>query len=94
MGVIPFLHPDLIEGARGTTMANNSVEFGWGAPPMSEQHPVLGAETAENFDKDNMAITRLSLRDLITDAQKRDAFQRLTKKIEKAIRAALQKQDT
>ena len=69
-------------------MTRNSVEFGWGAPPMVEQHPVLGEETAAHFDADNKAIIRLSIRGLITDAQMHAAFKRLAKSIEKEIRAA------
>jgi len=68
----------------------NGVEFGWGAPPMGTQHPVIPAEAAEHFDKDNMAVVRLHLRGLITDSQRDAAFKKLTKKIGTAIRKALE----
>lgn len=70
-------------------MPNNGVEFGWDAPPMKEQHPVLNAYVAEHFDKDNVAVIRLHVRGLITDSQRDAAFRKLTKKIGSAIRAAL-----
>ena len=69
----------------------NSVEFGWGAPPMKEQHPVLPASEADHFDKDNAALIRLSIRGYITDAQKRSAMARITKAVAQEIRSALSK---
>lgn len=69
----------------------NGVVFGWGATPMREQHPVLGKEDAEHFDRDNTAIIRLHLRGLITTSQRDAAFKKLTRKIEDAIRTAIAK---
>jgi hypothetical protein len=67
----------------------NSVEFGWGARPMREQHPVLPEFEADQFDKDNAALTRLSVRGYLTDSQKHSAVAKITKAIGKEIRAAL-----
>jgi hypothetical protein len=75
-------------------MGNNEVIFGWGAPPMKEQHPILPDDVAEHFDKDNKALTRLSLRGYLTDSQKRDAFKKITAKVGQAIRLALSQQVT
>nr|WMC99312.1 hypothetical protein RAR13_11705 [Aminobacter aminovorans] len=77
-----------------TSAPTNMVEFGWGARPMKEQHPVLDEEVAAHFDKDNMAIIRLSVRGLITDSQKVGAFKKLTASIGKEIRLALQARAT
>lgn len=68
---------------------SNEVIFGWDAPPMAEQHPVIPSEVAAHFDKDNEALIRLSVRGLITPSQKMAGFKRLTKNIEAAIREAL-----
>lgn len=71
--------------------ANNSVEFGWGAPPMREQHPVLSDEVAAHFDKDNEALIRLSLRGYLTNSAKHAAMKKITKRIGAEIRKALDK---
>jgi len=68
---------------------NNSVDMGWGAPPMKEQHPVLHDEVAAQFDADNEAISRLSLRGLITQSQANTARQKYVAKVANAIRAAI-----
>lgn len=73
---------------------NNGVEFGWGAPPMKEQHPVLPDFTADQFDKDNAALIRLSLRGYLTDSQKHQAMKKITKAIGVAIRLALKAEGT
>ncbi|MEQ1950951.1 hypothetical protein [Mesorhizobium sp. CN2-181] len=70
-------------------MPNNEVIFGWGAPPLKEQHPILPDETADHFDKDNMAISRLAVRGLLTASQRNAAHKKLTKAIETSIRSAL-----
>lgn len=67
----------------------NSVSFGWGAPPMKEQHPVLPNEVAAHFDEDNKALMRLALRGYITDAQKRAAMGRMIRAVAKEIRTAI-----
>lgn len=67
----------------------NGVEFGWGAPPMKEQHPVIPADDAAQFDKDNEAIIRLSVRGIITPSQRDYAIKRVTKRIGETIRRAL-----
>ena len=67
----------------------NSVEMGWGAPPIKEQHPILHDEVAVQFDADNEAISRLSLRGLITQSQASTARQKYVAKVASAIKAAL-----
>lgn len=69
-------------------MSSNEVIFGWGAPSMKEQHPVLPDFEADQFDKDNAALIRLSVRGYLTDAQKRNAMARITTAISKEIRRA------
>lgn len=69
----------------------NSVEFGWGALPMKEQHPVLPDDVAGHFDEDNKALIRLSVRGYLTDAQKRAVMKRITQSVATAIRTALSK---
>lgn len=68
---------------------NNSVEMGWGAAPMKDQHPVLSAETAEQFDRDNEAISRLVVRGLLTQSQASAARKKYVAKVGNAIKAAL-----
>lgn len=68
---------------------NNSVEFGWGAPPMKEQHPAIPDFEADQFDKDNAALIRLSVRGYLTDAQKLSAMKKITSAIGREIRSAL-----
>lgn len=74
---------------RTMTTSRNEVIFGWGAPPVKEQHPILAADNAEHFDKDNMAIARLSVRGLLTTSQRDAAYKKLTARIEREIRTAL-----
>lgn len=69
----------------------NSVEFGWGAPSMKEQHPDLTDEVAAHFDEDNKALIRLSVRGYFTEAQKRAVMKRITLSVATEIRAALSK---
>jgi hypothetical protein len=74
---------------KGRLMPKNSVEMGWGAPPMKEQHPVLSDHICEQFDADNEAICRLSLRGILTQSQASAGREKYVKQVEKAIRAAL-----
>ena len=67
----------------------NSVQMGWGALPMSEQHPILPEQIASNFDDDNQAISRLRLRGLITEAQAAAARKKYAIKVATAIKVAL-----
>ena len=69
----------------------NEVVFGWGAPPLQEQHPALSEHIAEQFDTDNKNISRLRVRGLISDSELRAIHRRLVKNIEKEIRKALGK---
>lgn len=71
--------------------ARNEVIFGWGAPPIKEQHPVLSDDIADHFDMDNAAISRLSVRGLLTMSQRDAAFKKLTARVEREIRTALSK---
>ncbi len=70
-------------------MSRNSVEMGWGAAPIKQQHPVLPNEIAEQFDKDNEAITRLHLRGLITASAAESARRKYASKVAAAITRAL-----
>lgn len=70
---------------------NNSVEMGWGAAPIKDQHPVLHQDVAVQFDADNEAISRLLLRGIITQSQAQSARKRYVVKVEAAIRSALAK---
>lgn len=75
-------------------MAENSVEMGWGARPIQEQHPVLHEDVASNLDRDNAAISRLFLRGLITQSQADAARKKYVKKVAAAIRSALSSKET
>jgi len=70
-------------------MPRNSVELGWGARPIKEQHPVLSKAIADHFDRDNVALSRLRVRGFVTDSEHRSIVKRLTKKIAAEIQAAL-----
>lgn len=65
----------------------NYAEFGWGAPPFKEQFPSLSDHDAAHFDKDNGAMIRLSIRGYLTDSQKTAAMRKITKAVERALRA-------
>lgn len=67
-------------------MPSNEVIYGWGAPPMKEQHPILTADDAGHFDKDNEAFIRLSLRGYLTDGQKSSVMAKMTARVGKSIR--------
>jgi hypothetical protein len=70
-------------------MASNSVEMGWGAPPMKEQHPILPDVVCQQLDKDNDAICRLSLRGMLTQSQADAARKKYVAKVAAAIKHAL-----
>lgn len=72
-------------------MNKNSVIMGWDAPPIKEQHPVLSEAEAARFDDDNTAITRLSVRGIISQTEAANARKRYVKRLETAIRTALAK---
>lgn len=67
----------------------NEVVFGWGAPPVKEQHPILSSHVAHHFDEDNKALMRLSIRGYLTDSQKNAAIKKMTARIGSEIRKAL-----
>lgn len=71
----------------GERTPSNGVEFGWGAPPMKEQHPILADNIAAHFDKDNAALIRMSVRSYLTDSQKQSAMRKITASVGKQIRA-------
>ena len=71
----------------------DGVEFGWGAPPMKDQHPILPDDVAAHFDADNLAVIRLSMRGIITPSQRDAALKKLTAKIGTSIRLALAERD-
>lgn len=68
-------------------MSNSYVEFGWSAPKMKEQFPELSDYLADQFDQDNEALFRLSVRGYLTDSSKRAAMKKITRGIERALRA-------
>lgn len=67
----------------------NSVEMGWGARPIKEQHPDLSDDLCQHFDRDNQDLSRLVLRGIITPSQAAISRQRYVKKVGEAIRSAL-----
>ncbi len=70
-------------------MTKNSVDMGWGAAPMKEQHPVLHDDVAAQFDADNDAVSRLLLRGLITQSQAQSARDKYVKKVAAAVKSAI-----
>lgn len=69
-------------------MAGSIISFGWGAPSFAEQLPQLPAQDAEAADADNKAITRLSVRGILTEGERDKAIRRATRRIEEALRKA------
>ncbi len=67
-------------------MSGKSIEFGWGAPSFAQQLPGLSAEDAVAADEDNKAIMRLSVRGIITEAERDRAIKRATRRIEECLR--------
>lgn len=59
------------------------VEFGWGAPSFKEQFPRLPDDVAENFDKHNEAMIRMSLHGFITPSQRDQAMKKIVKALER-----------
>jgi hypothetical protein len=55
--------------------------FGWGAPPFQEQFPTLSAEDAHHFDADNEALMRLRVRGYLTDRERDNAIEKITKRL-------------
>lgn len=70
---------------------NNSLEMGWGAPPIKEQHPILDDDVAEHFDRDNQALSRLTVRGLLTSSQAEAARKKHVANVVKAIKAEIAK---
>jgi len=71
----------------------NIVGFGWGAPPMKEQHQALSNHDAAHFDLDNAALTRLSARGYLTWLQRERAAQKINNAIARSIRAVPAKRE-
>lgn len=69
-------------------MTKGTISFGWGAPSFAEQLPDLPKADAEAADADNTAIIRLSVRGIITEAERDRAIKRATRRIEDALRKA------
>ena len=57
------------------------MSFGWDAPSIAEQAPVLGKEEAEHFQRDADALIRLHVRGVINDGERDRAITRLHKAI-------------
>lgn len=68
-------------------MPEKTIELGWAARPIKEQHPCLPDEIAARLDRDNQDLSRLRIRGLISDAEMRAIRKRLVKEIDRAIRA-------
>lgn len=66
----------------------DDVIFGWDAPPMKEQFPMLSRDMCEHFDKDNEAIIRLHVRGFITDSMRDSAMKKVVRKIAAEISKA------
>lgn len=69
-------------------MSGPIISFGWGAPSFAEQLPTLPKDAAEAADADNKAITRLSVRGIITESERDRAIRRATRQIEASLRKA------
>lgn len=67
-------------------MSNNYVEFGAFARLMKAQFPELSDYLADQFDQDNEALFRLSVRGYLTDSAKQAVMKKITKRIEQALR--------
>ena len=63
----------------------DSIDFGWGAPPMGQQFPSMSDDTAERFDRDREALLRLHLRGYLTDSQRDSAARKVAKAVGKAL---------
>ncbi len=57
------------------------MSFGWGAPPIREQAPMLSPDDATAFQADADTIIRLHIRGVLTDAERSRAITRLHKAI-------------
>lgn len=57
------------------------MSFGWGAPKIHEQAPMLADETAAHFQQDADAIFRLHVRSVLSDGERNRAIARLHKAI-------------
>ena len=63
------------EAARRPALTDMS--FGWGAPKIQEQAPMLAQEDAAAFQADADAIIRLHVRQVLSDTERDRAIRRL-----------------
>lgn len=68
------------------------MSFGWGAPPIREQAPMLSPADATAFQTDADTLIRLHVRGVLSDGERNRAITRLHKAIAGAarIRSAIQ----
>ena len=72
-------------------MSDLTVTLGFMAPPMKEQFPELNDNDAYHFDQDNLTLSRLKLRGVVSSSEAEKARNRLVKEISRLVsRAALQ----
>lgn len=72
-------------------MNDVAVTLGFMAPPMKEQFPDLNDNDAYHFDQDNLTLSRLKLRGVVSPAEAEKARGRLVKEIGRLVsRAARQ----
>ena len=61
-----------------------AIEFGWAAPTIAQQFPDMEDNDAYHFQQDAVALSRLKIRGVITEAEHAAAIRRLAKSIWKA----------
>ena len=61
------------------------IEMGWAAPPIKEQLPQLSDADANRLQMDSDSITHLSMRRLITPAERKKALFRFAGRVQKAL---------
>jgi hypothetical protein len=66
----------------------DSVQMGWAAPPIKEQFPQLPDAVANRLQMDSDSITHLSLRHILTPAEKKKALFRFAGLVSDALKDA------
>jgi len=67
-------------------LENTKVEMGWAAPKIKDQFPQLSDDVANRLQMDSDSITHLSMRGIITPAEKKKAMFRFMNLVSEALK--------
>jgi hypothetical protein len=67
-------------------LENPKIEMGWAAPKIKDQFPQLSDAVANRLQMDSDSITHLSMRGIITPAEKKKALHRFSANVSDALK--------